>query len=114
MKLMRKMVNPYPQKYHQPAKNALVKVEQEEVPGNRKKKASSLMTVVCFQYSPLCGRQGLFRLCLVCLGGGGIRGLSVNGVWKTSRAKKGNKRNYKAQRKRWEKFEKPTTTGKAN
>jgi hypothetical protein len=28
--------------------------------------------------------------------------------------KKGNKRNYKAQRKRWEKFEKPTTTGKAN
>jgi hypothetical protein len=55
MQLKRKMVNPYPQKYHQLAKNAVMKVEKKEFSGNRKKKASSLMTVVDFQYSPLCG-----------------------------------------------------------
>jgi hypothetical protein len=61
MQLKRKMVNPYPQKYHQLAKNAVMKVEKKEFSGNRKKKASSLMTVVDFQYSPLCGRQSKCR-----------------------------------------------------
>ncbi|EFX73131.1 hypothetical protein DAPPUDRAFT_110090 [Daphnia pulex] len=59
--LKRKMVNPYPQKEDQPAKNAVVKIEKKEVSGNRKKKASSLKTVDDFQYSPLYGRQGKCR-----------------------------------------------------